>query len=225
MKKIYFLILFFSVLHTAISAQAVGNEWIKYSQPYYKFPITKTGIYRITPTALANSGANFGNVNPRNFQVFGRGKELPIFVKGENDLDGIFNGSDYIEFYAQRNDGWLDSLVYDSTTHVTNPYYSLFTDTAFYFLTWNTTFSNLRMTMVAADTSNSAQFLPEPFFMRERLKYFSDKYYQGESDISKVTDPEYTNGEGWMSQYFGKGNALNVNFKTGKRYPGGPPAT
>ncbi|MBK9670720.1 MAG: hypothetical protein IPO70_00325 [Bacteroidetes bacterium] len=133
MKKIYLFCSLCILFVLPVSAQVIGNEWINYNQFYYKFPITQTGIYRITPATLANSGVNFANVDPRNFQVFGRGQELPIFVKGENDLDGVFNGSDFIEFYAQRNDGWLDTLIYDSPSHHTNPYYSLFTDTAFYF--------------------------------------------------------------------------------------------
>ena len=105
MKKIYAFILLILFSVSAAYPQALGNEWIDYNQSYYKFPITKTGIYRLTPAALANSGANFANVDPRNFSIYGRGKELPIYVKGENDLDGVFNGSDYIEFYAQANDG------------------------------------------------------------------------------------------------------------------------
>lgn len=224
MKKIYLFCSLCILFVLPVSAQVIGNEWINYNQFYYKFPITQTGIYRITPATLANSGVNFANVDPRNFQVFGRGQELPIFVKGENDLDGVFNGSDFIEFYAQRNDGWLDSLMYDSVSHHTNPYYSLFTDTAFYFLTWNTSFTNLRMAVTLSDTSNSAFYLSEPYFMQERVKYFSSHYYQGESDVSKVTDPEYTNGEGWMGSSFGGGASQTITLKTSNAYSAGPPA-
>lgn len=223
MRKIYFLLVFYFALVLTAAAQEIGNEWINYNQIYYKIPITKSGIYRLTPTVLANSGVSFSNVDPRNFQLFGRGREQAIYVKGENDLDGVFNGNDFIEFYAERNDGWLDSLMYDSASHQTNPFYSLFTDTAFYFLTWNSSFINLRMQVSNSDLDTSSYFA-EPYFMRERLTYFIGNYYQGESDISKVTDPEYTSGEGWMSESFDAGSSKTINLKTTNSYLNGPPA-
>ncbi len=223
MKRIG-LFLFLFALWVNASAQAVGNEWIKYNQSYYKFPISKTGVYRITPTTLSNSGINFSNIHPQNFQLFGRGKEIPIYVKNETDLDGLFNNADYIEFYAERNDGWLDSTVYDNPANHTNPYFSLFTDTAYYFLTWNSSFNNLRMQNLSADTVGIANFIAEPFFMQERVQFFKDKYYQGESDVALITDPEYTKGEGWMSSFFNAGNSKQINFSTPNVYAGGPAA-
>ncbi|MBL0049888.1 MAG: hypothetical protein IPP32_17535 [Bacteroidetes bacterium] len=225
MKKLYLLIVLLIPFCLKSAAQATSNNWIKYTQSYYKFPITKTGVYRITPTTLYNSGINFSNVHPQNFQLFGRGKEIPIYVKNETDLDGIFNNNDYIEFYAERNDGWLDSLVYDSPGNCTNPYFSLYTDTAYYFLTWNSVFNNPRMQLVGADTSGITTFIPEPYYMQERLTYFKEKYYQGESDVTLITDPEYTKGEGWMCNYFTPGNDKNISFSTANLYPAGQDAS
>ncbi len=222
MKKLSTTFFCFILFVVSAAAQAIGNEWINYNQFYYKFPITQTGIYRISPATLASSGINFTNVDPRNFQLFGRGQEIPIYVKGENDLDGIFNNADFIEFFAQRNDGWFDTLAYDSAAHVTNPFYSLFTDTAFYFLTWNNSFSNLRMGITLSDTTNASTTLPEPFYMQERLHYFASNYYQGESDVAKVTDPEYTDGEGWMSASFAAGASQTISLKTTNAFSGGP---
>jgi Peptidase family C25 len=221
MKKIYHFFFCYFFLPASLLAQGIGNEWINYNQFYYKFPITKTGIYRITPSTLSSSGVNFANVDPRNFQLFGRGEQIPIYVKGENDLDGVFNNADFIEFFAQRNDGWLDTLAYDSPSHVTNPFYSLFTDTAFYFLTWNSSFSNLRMTVSVSDT-DSSNYLPEPFYFQERLEFYNSNYYQGESDAAKVTDPEYTDGEGWMGASFAAGASKTINLTTSNAFLNGP---
>jgi hypothetical protein len=222
MKKLLCSFFCFFVFTLSAGAQAIGNEWINYNQFYYKFPITQTGVYRITPAVLAASGVNFSNVDPRNFQVFGRGQEIPIYVKGETDLDGVFNNADFIEFFAERNDGWFDTLAYDTATHVTNPYYSLFTDTAFYFLTWNSSFTNLRMALTVSDTTNTAATQPEPFYMQERLQYFASNYYQGESDVAKVTDPEYTDGEGWMGASIAAGSTTTISLKTSNAYLNGP---
>ena len=83
MKKIYIIscIFLISFLFPA-KAQVIGNDWINYTQSYYKFPITKTGIYRITPPALAASGFPINAIDPRNFQIYGRGKLVPIYEKG-----------------------------------------------------------------------------------------------------------------------------------------------
>jgi hypothetical protein len=80
---------------------------------------------------MANAGINTVGLNPQNFQIFGRSQQLNVFVKGEGD--GTFNNGDYIEFYAEGNDGWLDSLIYAPGQKQANPYWSLFTDTAYYY--------------------------------------------------------------------------------------------
>src|SRR4051812_9684213 len=105
MRKLYVLLLFCFVSFAAYS-QPYGNEWINYGQQYYKFPVSATGIYRINQTTLLNAGVPLGLIDPRNIQLFGRGKELPTYIQGE--ADSVFDNQDFIEFYAQRNDGWLD---------------------------------------------------------------------------------------------------------------------
>ena len=70
---------------TTLFAQNIGNEWINYSQKYYKFRITENGIVRISYAALANAGVPLSSINnPKNFQIFGRGQEQYIYVHNEN---------------------------------------------------------------------------------------------------------------------------------------------
>jgi hypothetical protein len=85
----------------AVSATAqVGNEWINFSQPYYKIPTVQDGIYRLTYSDLQQAGFPVDAVNPKNLQIFHRGVEQAIFVNGEGD--GTFNNSDFIEFYGKK---------------------------------------------------------------------------------------------------------------------------
>ena len=125
-----------------MQAQQYGNEWIDFSQRYFKIPIYKTGIHRLEyntiKVTLFQSGVDISTIGSNEFQIFGREKEVAIYVEDGNN-DGKLNGDDYIEFYAQKNDSWLDSLTYTSPEHVTNPYYSLFNDTIRYYLTWSST--------------------------------------------------------------------------------------
>ena len=192
-----------------IKAQTFGNEWINYNQNYYKFPVLSNGIYRIAYTTLQNAGIPVSGINPKNIQIFGRGKEVPLYIEGEGD--GVFNSSDYIEFYAERNDGWFDSLAYDTPQHVGNPYYSLFNDTAYYFLTWNNSVLNERYTL-ENDTVNFSSFTAEPFCLAQSLHYLIDSYYPGETNAIATTDPEYTKAEGWFSDKWQIGGGRTENL-------------
>ncbi|MFN4930770.1 MAG: C25 family cysteine peptidase [Bacteroidota bacterium] len=203
-------------------AQTFGNEWINYNQNYYKFPILSSGMYRINYNSLVNSGIPVANINPKHIQIFGRGKEVPLYIEGE--ADGVFNTTDFIEFFAQRNDGWFDSLAYDVPQHAGNPYYSLFNDTAFYYLTWNNSLLNERMT-IENDTINFNLYNAEPYCLAKSLLFYSDTYYAGETNAIGTTDPEYTSGEGWFSSLWSVGGVRTENLSVKNVYNAGPPAT
>src|SRR5258705_4736432 len=104
MKRFYLLLFFSLSSFFAAQAQQYGNEWINYGQKYYKFNIITDGVYRIDSLALANSGIDLSAIDPRNLQLFGRGQEVPLYIKG--DTDGVFNASDFLEFYSRHNDGF-----------------------------------------------------------------------------------------------------------------------
>jgi hypothetical protein len=219
-KTLLFIFLLFSF---SIYAQPYGNEWINYNQKYYKFPVTVDGIYRIDSTALANAGIAVNTIDPRTLQIFGRGEELYIYVAGE--ADGVMNTSDYVEFYAQRNDGFLDSLVYNGATNQPNPYYSLYNDTAFYFLTWNSSTTNNRSAVIADNTFN--QYTPVNYFFKEDVLYKPNYYYDGPSNSKNddSPDPEYDKAEGWFDSPFYMGGSALFSLSTPNIYSVGPNTT
>jgi len=116
------------------NAQTFGNEWIQYDRQYWSFPITHEGIYRIDSTTLANAGFPIGTVDARTIEIYGRQQQVPLYVEGEGD--GVLNGADFIEFYSKGNDAWLDSTLWDTPAHMSNPYYSFYCDTIQYFISW-----------------------------------------------------------------------------------------
>lgn len=221
MKHFYALI--FSILSLTTFAQPHGNEWINYNQPYYKFKVVSNGIYRIDQAALQNAGINLNGLDPRNFQVFGRGEEQYIYVEGESD--GSFDANDYIEFFGRKNDGYMDDEVYDDPASQGNPYYSLFNDTATYYLTWNSSTNNRRMTLETDVDFNS--YTPFPYFKRLSISSYHTDYHLGQpSTLTGSTDPAYTAGEGWYSYSFDVG-WFDVGYKgiqTPSRYSSGPNA-
>src|SRR5687768_94384 len=125
------------LLFFAITAAAQnGNEWISPGQSYFKIPVGKEGLYKLTFSQLVAAGVPAG-ANPSTFQLFRRGREVSIYVEGQGD--GQFNSSDYIEFFGQRNDGKTDSELYTLASAQPHQLQSLFTDTAYYFLTYGQT--------------------------------------------------------------------------------------
>ena len=75
--------------------------WFNTTAKYIKLAIPNDGIYRITQSQLDSVYPSIVSIDPRTFQVFDHGKEIPIFVSG--DSDGVFNPGDYLEFPALRN--------------------------------------------------------------------------------------------------------------------------
>ncbi|MBI2269929.1 MAG: hypothetical protein HYU69_06160 [Bacteroidetes bacterium] len=200
-KYLLFLLLFTS--STVILAQPYGNEWINYNQKYFKVKVASDGVYRINAatfaSACAAAGVPVGSVNPQNLQVFNKGVEQFIYVEGE--ANGSFDSGDYIEFYAQHNDAKFDSSLYFGISYLPNPYYSLFNDTAAYFLTWNNSTANKRF-VSETDTTFSA-YTPADYFINDVAVVPLGNYYDGETAQSGlgITDPQYTKAEGYFSGF------------------------
>jgi hypothetical protein len=220
MKKSYFILLFFCLPFLGF-AQTYGNEWIDYGQKYYKIKVAKDGIYRIDSLALTKAGINLNGLNPKHFQVFYKGQEQYIYVQGESD--NVFNKKDFIEFYAQHNDGTLDSLVYYQININPNPYYSMFNDTSTYYLTWNTLTSNHRMGIY--DSTNYNSYPPAKYFTAFTVNFGNEQYYEGQrfaiSPLS-TTDPHYTQAEGWFNYEIDLGNAVTYTLNVANVDTGAP---
>ncbi len=217
-KRLLFVCLLM-LLFMGLKAQPYGNEWINYSQNYYKIKIAKNGIYRINAATLSALGIN--SVNPQNLQLFNKGIQQYIFVK--DDGDNIFNSTDFIEFYAEANDGKLDSLLYKNTPFVPNPYYSLINDTAIYFLTWNSSTNNNRMS-IETDTAFSS-YTPDTYFFKEEIQSFHSGYFAGETDVVGGTDSRYIRSEGWFDGNvitLGSGGIQTYSISTPKIFTSGP---
>ena len=83
------------------SVQDTSGSWIDYSKIHYKLGIIRDGIYRITYNDLVSYGISPSSLNPKSIKIFRKGKQLPLYIKGEEDLS--FNPNDYIEFWSERN--------------------------------------------------------------------------------------------------------------------------
>ena len=75
MKKYFLLFLLFSA--TVVHAQ-LNNSWIDYSKTYYKFKVSKTGVFRINQSDLSATGLS--NTPAEQFQLWRNGLQIRIFT-------------------------------------------------------------------------------------------------------------------------------------------------
>lgn len=194
-------VLFWSVFSNSISAQmydgTFGNEWIDYSQNYYKIKVLEDGLYHINRQILERDIAGLAQIPPQNFQLFYQGQEVPIYVHAENGQ------VEYMTFYAEKNKGELDINMYRNPAHHLNPEYSLISDTATYFLTWNT----FGMTQQYQDHASNFNNAPskETHYIHESKEVFNDTWNRGVSRqysgyILSVGVFEYGEGYGTASR-------------------------
>ncbi len=196
MRKFYLLYSFLLLGSLAAHAQmrvdgqeVYGNEWIHYDQPYYKINITTDGIYRISYESLAAAGIPISTTNAAQYQLFHLGKEVPLYLSVNNDS---------IEFYAKKNRGELDAFLYKKgKADMLNPEYSLFTDTAAYFLTIAPIGTpSLRYQTVQNDLTN----LPtkEPWFWGALDAIQGGNFVT--SDQSGINESTFDTGEGYGAE-------------------------
>ncbi len=223
------ILLLITGLHSKAQIPA-GNDWVHQYilQDFWKFPVVKNGIYRIDSLALSQAGVlGVPGFDPRKLQIFHNGSEIAIYVQGE--ADGVFNGNDYIEFFGKKNDATMDKGFYGDTSYQINKEFSLFTDTAYYFLTVGNTLQNKRIILeTAVDFMN---YLPAENYFMTKSWYEPGGTYAGGSlygeDYTK--DSRYLPGEGWVDFPFGVDinlpNPQEVNLQTQGVYQQGPPST
>lgn len=180
-----------------------SNEWIDYSQTYYKIPVARDGMYRLTHTNLVAAGVPVGTIDPRRIQLFHRGAEQSILVQGQ--ADASFDPADYIEFYGKRNDGTLDADLYKPSSLQPHSYYNLYSDTTSYFLTWNNSavagkrmnnFSEVNVTGIPI----------EPAHNLSRISVFSSDYSGGNTISTYLQLTQFDEGEGWTGPFICTGN-------------------
>jgi len=148
-RRLYFVLLFmFSCSVSQLIAQPYGNEWINYSQQYFKIKVSRDGIYRV-PTSVLNA-AGINGFTGNSLVIYNYGQYVPTYITTQ----GNFGPDDYIEFYGQRNDGRLDTRLFADPNHQVNAYHSLFNDTSVYFLTVEINNSSPRFINIPNDLTN-----------------------------------------------------------------------
>ncbi|PJJ61082.1 peptidase C25-like protein [Hymenobacter chitinivorans DSM 11115] len=184
-----------------------GNEWIVPNQQYYKIKIAQDGLYRLDYNYLTQAGIS--GVNPQRFQLWRRGKEVAIYVGPNNPT--TLTPATYIEFYGLHNDGQLDVGMYKRPQDHSQKLYSLYTDTASYFLTWSATTNGKRMAAPSLAPAGGNH----PYWIKNDLYERSDVYAQVNEE-RLIYQPWAEAGEGFYSVAngikSGKPDSLTLNI-------------
>ena len=121
-----------ATLKSALSPSGYATQSVLNTGDWYKFFVSKSGVYQITYSDLINLGVK----EPGNVRVFGNGgKALPEVYSGiaEDDLkeitilmvtgsDKVFNEGDYIVFYAEGPVTWSYNSVQNTFVHKKHSY-------------------------------------------------------------------------------------------------------
>jgi hypothetical protein len=217
-RLLLILILFISNLSIA-----QNYSWITPNTPYLKMYVVDDGMYRINKIDFTNSGINAGQIDPRTVKLYNKGVQIPIYFLGEQD--GIFNDSDYFDFYGKRNYGGLTNTYQEANNttilaYVTDEYFNLYSDTNVYWVGWGGSFG-LRYNNY--DTQSIIPF-PQNYFS-EKIQFEKDSVYSlGErlnNNDFRNFNTEKVLGEGWYWREMSKNGILSDTFSTPSLYSSG----
>ncbi len=190
-------LLCFCALFTIASAygQADGFDpgWIANGQLFAKIGVLEDGMYRVTGAQLSSAGISINEIDPSTLKVFENGSEIPLWVETGTGSD--FQSSDAVVFAGQRNKGDDEGWAFDGNTDLQgSTYYSLFSDTTWYWLTWGGD-AGLRYGNADPNQTLNNPELYDTF--RDTVHVEEDNLYHfGDSD--DAGQPEYTRGEGYI---------------------------
>ncbi len=187
-----------------VQGQPYANEWIDHNQTYYKFKVSDDGVYRVTRNTLQQAGFPIATVSASRIQLFRQGEEIAISVNTQND--GTIN---YFDFYAQKNSGSGDTELYVDEDAQVNPYYSLFSDSASYFITYYLSNQSGKRVSFYSE-ANTDGIAADEFYYSEQVSSYSDNYNSGASYGSgyQIASTLYDFGEGWTSNFVTRNNSL-----------------
>jgi hypothetical protein len=219
-----FVLVLICMMSYHLYAQSYGNEWINYSQSYYKFKIVNNGIYRIPVSSLYQLGMP-QTVNGSQLQLFRDGQEVALFVSN----DGNLTSNDYIEFYGERADGKLDVSLYKNPNHQLNPHMNLISDTAFYFLTYNNSNTNKRYTLhnnnIVSPPLKEAYFWDKVTLNYRGASAFAEgpSYFgANQSPVIYLTSSQFEDGEGYAKTFTTNNDSITVTCQSPYLVAGGP---
>lgn len=198
-----------------VKAQPIvfGNEWINYNQTYFRINVLQQGLYRLTPAAMRQVGIPVEAIGRNQYQVFRRGRQVPILVSGSGNTP--LTDQDAIEFYGEPNDGANDSALYVRRGLQMHRLAGAYSDTGVYFLTWvsGTTTPSLRMPVFG---ENRTDVTFRTWHQAIEQQIYRNRFYVGrgylDANGSMIQHSYFDRGTGWMSNEIQRNQDLTFTF-------------
>ena len=176
-----------------------GDEWILPDQEYVRIGINKTGWYQLSSAELTRIGLPVQSILINSYQLFRRGQEIALRINTRDSSGTTLFES--LEFYGKKNDGAPDSLLYLTPDQQPHTHYSLYSDTAAYFLTWSA--PGIVGKRVENSPLSPGNAPPSTYLMTDTLVLFTSEYPAGNLYPMGATYDNggavsmYDTGEGW----------------------------
>lgn len=149
---------------SALSRKSAQSSFLA-TGDWHRISLEKSGVYKVTPSFLSDNGISSGAVSVNDIRILGSGDailpernansipdglpELPVRVFDLNN-DGLFNGNDYLVFFAKGPHEWSLNSATGIFSHELNPY----RDRNFYFI--SVTSGNSRTLAAATPVTGNA---------------------------------------------------------------------
>jgi hypothetical protein len=219
MKKI---ILFFAIFVIANISFPQSFNWITPNQTYLKMYVVDDGICRINKGDFTAAGVNADVIDPRTIKIYYKGLQVPSYVNGEQD--GVFNDTDYVDFFGKRNYGGVTN-TYNSNNdliYTTDEYNNFYSDTSVYWIGWGGAYG----TRFPNYSYNSSVPYPLDYYYK-KLHFERDLYYSYGEQINEQDYRNFNNekfqGEGWYWQQLLWLNTIVQTFTTPYLSTSSPP--
>jgi len=193
--KFYSFFLLFS-LGLSLPTLAEDPPWFRYDLTYYKIQTAADGIYRIPAASLTVLGIPLKRIDPRDLRLYHRGKEVAVWVAGEQD--GRLDSEDYLDFLGLKNREWIDFGI-----AIPNPYVNTYSDTTAFFLAYTPGEQGKRMASPEVHLSGSDQLEVA------QVQVFAVDYALGE--MARWGLRSSSPKQGWMSSVIAPG--LDLEFQ------------
>lgn len=199
--------------NTTYALPDTGGTWINYDATYIKIGVDRDAVFRITKSNLENLGVNTNIIDPKTFKMFESGKQVKLFVEGEND--DIFNDTDFIEFWGHKNYPNISYRIINAETEEYNEYLNRYTDTSFYFLTWDGDLGERSDTL-----GLNLEGISDTLDYHSQLLHFETQSYIQNNDNNEVANQtsNWNKNKTWYWDFLSSQRTFNFNLTD--IYPG-----
>ena len=158
----------FSQTSSTLGVHGMKEDWMQKGQDYWVIPIGNKGIYRISTEELVKNGLpHLNDTSNYQFQLYALGVPIPFFIHHANKV----SPTPYLEFYGEGDEGKSDDLLFNKKLPRLNPLYSLFTDTTYYFLSWQRKENPTAPLLIMRQMPLIKNWTPGIVYLKEQVVY------------------------------------------------------